>query len=135
MGSNGFNEKGHTNGTLVELRPEMERFLEKLRDCGNVRLSCEAAGVARVTAYTWRKKWSTFRDAWEQALEDACDTLEGVAWERAKETSDRLLMFLLKAHRPSKYKDRTTIEHTGEGGGPLIIRYDNDWRGTAEGTD
>jgi hypothetical protein len=112
----------------------MVKFLEKLRECGNVRLSCEAAGLPRRTVYNWREKWSTFRDGWDIALEDACDTLEAEAWERAKESSDRLLMFLLKAHRPDKYKDRAAIEHSGEGGGPLVISYVNDWRG-AQGAD
>lgn len=119
-----------TNGTLAGNREAMERFLSRLRESGNIRASCEAAGVPRSTAYRWRDRWATFRDEWDEALEDALDILEATAWKRAvKEQSDRLLMFLLKAHRPDKYKDRSQVEHSGDGGGPIVITLtwdDND---------
>ena len=116
MSANGIG----TNGTLASNREAMDRFLEKLRNSGNVRLSCRAAGVPRRTAYNWRDKWVTFRQDWDEALEDACDILEGEAWKRAIEgQSDRLLMFLLKAHRPDKFKERTEVS-SPEGGGFLI---------------
>ncbi len=99
-----------TNDTLASNRKAMERFLEKLRNSGNVRLSCRAAGVPRRTVYRWRKRFSTFQGEWEEALEDACDILEGEAWKRAVEDkSDRLLMFLLKAHRPGRFKQRHDV--------------------------
>ena len=113
-----------TNGTLASNREYMDRFLDKLKNCGNVRLSCSAAGVPRRTVYNWRAKWVTFADEWDDALEDACDILEAEAWKRAiEEQSDRLLMFLLKAHRPDKFKERTQTELTGEGGGPIELRW------------
>ena len=114
-----------TNGTLAKNKPAMDRFLEKLRNSGNVRLSCKAAGVPRRTIYNWREKWTTFRDDWDEAMEEACDILEGEAWKRAVDGgSDRLLMFLLKAHKPDKYKERTEVEQKGK----LEIEYVNDWR-------
>ena len=104
-------------------------FLDRLRNCGNVRLSCKAAGVPRRTAYNWRTKWTTFKTEWDEALEDACDMLEAEAWRRATDgQSDRLLMFLLKAHRPDKFKERAALEHTGADGEPLVLRvagFDN----------
>jgi len=107
--------------TLKKNRHAMGRFLESLRETGNVRLACEAAGKPRRTVYNWRDRWTTFEDEWDDALEDACDTLEREAWIRATEgQSDRLLMFLLKAHRPNKFKERAAVEHTGEAGGPII---------------
>lgn len=120
MGTNG----NGTNGTLAGNRPAMNRFLARLRDTGNVRLSCNAAGVPRSTAYRWRDRWSTFADEWDEALEDACDILEAEAWKRAIEkNSDRLLMFLLKAHRPDKYKDRSAVEHSGPDDGPIVLAW------------
>jgi hypothetical protein len=75
--------------------------------------------------YRWRDKWSTFADDWDEAIDDACDMLEAEAWRRAIEkNSDRLLMFLLKAHRPNKYKDRSAVEHSGDGGGPIVLMWD-----------
>jgi hypothetical protein len=35
--------------------------------------------------------------------------------------SDNLLMFVLKAKRPDKYRDNATVEHTGTGGGPMAL--------------
>lgn len=107
-------ETNGTNGTLAEHREELESFLQKLSNTGNVRLSCEAAGIPRSTAYRWRDKWATFAAAWGEALDDACDRLEAEAWRRAiEEGSDRLLMFLLQAHRRDVYQPSQRIEHTG----------------------
>jgi hypothetical protein len=103
----------------------MDRFLKKLRECGNVRQACEAAGIPRRTVYNWRNEWVTFANEWDEALEDACDILEGEAWKRAvKGRSDRLLMFLLKAYRPEKFKDRQEVEHSGLDGGPILVQVD-----------
>ena len=101
----------------------MERFLDKLRNSGNVRLSCKAAGVPRRTVYNWKARWKTFDDEWEEALGDACDILEAKAWERAIEgQSDRMLMFLLKAHRRDVYGDWQRREITGADGGGVTIQ-------------
>ena len=125
-----MSENGNgTNGTLMGNRPAMERFLERLRGSGNVRLSCRAAGVPRRTVYRWRDRWVTFADEWDEAKEDACDMLEAEAWKRATEgQSDRLLMFLLKAHRRDVYGDVMRAELTGADGGALVVEYVNDWR-------
>lgn len=37
------------------------------------------------------------------------------------EYSDTLLIFLLKAARPEKYRERASFEHTGPGGGPIMV--------------
>lgn len=102
----------------------MEKFLAKLRNSGNVRLSCHAADVPRSTVYYWRNKFKTFKDAWNEAMEDACDILEAEAWKRAVDgQSDRLLMFLLKAHRPDKFKDRSESD-INLGGTITVVNWD-----------
>ena len=129
MGNGSGNSNG-TNGTLAGNREAMNRFLAKMRDSGNVRLSCQAAGIPRTTVYRWRDKWSTFAAEWDEAKEDACDILEGEAWKRAvKGQSDRLLMFLLKAHRREVYGDSIDLRHGSTDGGDTVkIEYVNDWR-------
>ena len=123
--TNEANGNGSTNGTLASNRVAIERFLAKMRDSGNVRLSCMAAGVPRRTVYNWRNKWSTFAAEWDEAKEDACDILEGEAWKRAVQgQSDRLLMFLLKAHRREVYGDMIRQELTGADGGAIVLQYD-----------
>ena len=132
MGENGHSGNG-TNGTLASNRPAMDRFLTKLRDCGNVRLSCEAADVPRSTVYRWRDKWATFSDEWREALDDALDMLEAEAWKRARRSSDRLLMFLLKAHRRELYGDKVEVDQTVDG--TLRLEYVNDWRVAMNGEE
>jgi transposase-like protein len=115
----------------------MDAFLERMRQSGNVFLSCRAAGVPRRTIYRWRDRWSTFAAEWDEAKEDAVDKLDAEAWRRAtEEASDRLLMFLLKAHKPSVYNPIQRLSHEGTGeGGALLIHYVNDWRGPIEDAD
>ena len=102
--------------TLSRARPLMEKFLARMRGSGNVRASCSAAGIPRSTAYYWRNKFKTFEQEWNDAKEDAVDGLDLEAWRRAtEEKSDRLLMFLLKAHKPEVYNPTQTIKHEGTG--------------------
>ena len=110
-----------TDDTLAGNRKAMDRFLERLAQTGNVALSARAAGVQRCTVYRWRDKWVTFAKEWDNALDEALDMLEGMAWKRAAKQSDRLLMFLLKAHRRGFYGDKQEIEHSGKDGGAIQL--------------
>ena len=97
-----------------------ETFIEVLRQSCNVTAACRASKIPRSTAYYWRNELPGFAKAWEDAEEEAGDTLEQVAWERATTgNSDRMLEILLKGHRPEKYTDRLRAEHTGRNGGPI----------------
>lgn len=114
----------------------MSAFLATLRETGNVRASCEAAGIARSVAYGWRGENESFKELWVAAIEEAIDLLEEEAWRRGydgvdkpivykgkvtttyKEYSDRMLEILLKAHRK---KFREKVELTGEDGGPINV--------------
>lgn len=98
-----------------------DTFISTLTASGNIRAACKAAGVSRSTAYIHKDLYPEFGIRWGDALEDAIDTLELIARERAKVQSDTLLIFLLKAHRPEKYRDRASVEHSGKGGGPIVI--------------
>ena len=105
-------ESTSTELTLKKDRPRWHGpFIRMLRNTANVRVSCNAAGITRAGAYKARKRDSEFEAEWEEALDDACDILEFVARKRAFETSDTLLIFLLKAHRPELYADRLQVEH------------------------
>ena len=114
-----------------------EVFLQTLRDTANVSAAARAANVNRRTVYVWRDETPEFAADWDEALEEATDTLEAEARRRAlkgvakpvfykgeacgtvQEYSDTLMTLLLKAHRPEKYKERTASEFTGPGGAPL----------------
>ena len=86
------------------------RFLELLRQTANVRLSADGAGIDRDTAYRRRQRDSAFMAAWTQAEADAVDVLEAEARRRALSVSDNLLMFLLKAHRPERFRETIRID-------------------------
>ena len=94
-----------------------DTFLAKLRNTANVRLSCDAARIHRSTAYAHRKDNPEFSAAWDDALTEAVEALEAIAWNRATQKlapSDTLLIFLLKAHAPNKYRERYDINHNSD---------------------
>ena len=93
------------NVTLEKEREWFPTFLAVLRNTANVRAACEKAKIDRRTAYRNRDDNESFRARWDTAIEDACDQLEAAAWLRAKGRSDTLLIFLLKAHRPERYRE------------------------------
>lgn len=125
-------------------RPWETQFLEGLAKTANVTLAAAGAGICRQTAYLWRKESQSFAEQWDDAIQQAVDSLAQVAWERAmhgvekpvyqqgrlvgsmREYSDALTMFLLKAHRPDRYNVvRHTHEHFGPGRGPIPIAIEN----------
>lgn len=105
-------------------------FLAALSQNGNVTDACEIANVDRSTAYKQRNKDEAFAVQWDEAIDIAIDRLESEAHRRAAlgtrkgiyykgdlvatelEYSDQLMITLLKAHRPDKYKDRLGIEYS-----------------------
>ncbi len=83
-----------------------ERFLALLSDYGNVTIAAKGAGVSRFTAYRYRNTDTRFAQQWDAALELGIDGLEDEARRRAVLASDTLLIFMLKALRPEKYRER-----------------------------
>lgn len=101
-------------------------FLRTMASCGNVKLCCHTCGVSRKTAYEHREHFPDFAAQWAEAESDACDLLEAEARKRAVAGSDLLLIFMLKAHRPEKYREQKTI--VVEGGGEessAVKEYDS----------
>lgn len=118
-------------------------FLDELAKNPNVSRAARIAGVNRATAYKHKNSNDAFSAAWDEAIEEAADVLEEEMWRRAvegtnkpiihkgevtgtfKEYSDTLMIFLAKAHRPEKFRER--YEHTGSGAnGEIVIRVVND---------
>jgi hypothetical protein len=109
-------------------------FLDELRDTANVTLAARAAGVSSGTVYKHRREDVLFAERWDEAINEAVDLLEDEAHRRAfrgvKEPvfyqgaevgyvdkySDGLAMFLLKAHRPDKYRERSEVKQELSGG-------------------
>lgn len=113
------------NLTPQALERAKRTFLQTLQETSNIAASCRAANVARKTVVEWRKKDTDFAESWDEAMEAGLDDLEQTARERAHDVSDLLLMFLLKANRPEKYRE--TIQH--QASGEVRVVFTNDWRG------
>lgn len=113
-------------------RARIEKFLSALADnAGHVANACKAVKIGRTTAYEWRDEDPEFADRWDNIVEAALDDLEQEARRRAyegvqkpifyrgaecgsiTEYSDSLLMFILKAGRPEKYRERHEVKNTG----------------------
>lgn len=106
-----------------------ERFIAAIRETGNISEAVKLAKIPRSTAYQWREKDEAFAKQWDEAIEEATDTLEREARRRAiegwdepvfykgaeqgriRKYSDRLLEILLRAHRPEKFRERVQVEH------------------------
>jgi len=115
----------------VEKGDWQSKFIQNLRRTGNVRAACKVAKISRTAAYNHRNTDNEFKAVWDEALEEACDDLELEARRRAfkgvkepvyqggklvgyvQKYSDTLLIFLLKAHRPEKFRERYDVQHSG----------------------
>jgi len=122
--------------TARQVRQQKKRFLEHFAVYGNVLRAAQAARVQRTQIYRWLEDDEEFTTAYRFAELEATEVLEFEARRRAvdgvdkqrrvydsrgnlideyTETSysDTLLIFLLKARAPEKYRDRYQVEHTG----------------------
>ncbi len=116
----------------VDKRPGRKTaFLHALADTVNVARACHDAGIPRRTAYHWRDTDPDFAREWDDILDDGIDLLEAGFHRRAFEGvgrlvyykgervgatrhySDALAMFLLKAHRPARYRDNYRPPESG----------------------
>ena len=116
----------------VEKGEWREIFLAELARVGIVGAACKKAGIGRSTAYKTYKDDPAFASAWDLALDDAADSMESEAIRRGtegvdkpvyqqgvevgtiREYSDTLLIFMLKAVRPEKFRDRSEVKRTGK---------------------
>lgn len=119
--------------TTGQSRRHKKAFLESFRQHGNVTRACRETGVGRSTVYAWQEHDQDFSFAFRVAEEEATEHLEEAAYERAvkgvaqetpifhrgkhidtvvkTEYSDTLLIFLLKARAPEKYRDNILVTH------------------------
>ena len=98
-----------------------ETIIAALREGLSVGGACAVAGMARNTYYDWRKADPEFAAEADEAIENGTDFLEDVARQRATDSSDTLLIFLLKARRPEKYRERAETRHVGDEEQPVSI--------------
>lgn len=118
-------------------RKKRAAFLQHLRETANVTASANAIGISRRRMYDLRDADPELAAEWDAAVEEAVDALELEMRRRALEGtdepvfyqgeevgtvrkySDTLAIFLAKAHRPDKFRERFSGELSGPGGVPL----------------
>ncbi len=114
--------------------------MEALSTTASVTEAARQIGMSRRYMYTLREADAVFAAEWDCAIEQGTDALEDEARRRAvdgveepvyhqgvqcgttRRYSDNLLTLLLKARRPEKYRERTSMELTGKDGEPISIR-------------
>ena len=128
----------HGNSDGVDKNVRQATFLEAFAIFGNIMRACLETEIPRRTVYNWKGKDDEdnytdpeFMKLYEVARTEAIEMLETEAWRRAVEgeetpitvagerelvdkKSDTLLIFLLKAHAPEKYRDRYDVNMTGK---------------------
>jgi hypothetical protein len=111
-------------------------FFEAFASTGNVAKACKKAGISRQRVYQACHEDEQFKALFDEARTVAVGLLEDEAWRRAKdgvrkpiyqkgylvgyvrEYSDGLLMFLLKANNPAKYRENIDVNLTTA---PLLV--------------
>ncbi len=104
------------------------RFIELLGDMPNVSRAARLTGFSRSRMYELKNEDPGFSEEWDAAIEVGCDRLEEKAWQRGadgiespvyfmgkqvgteKVYSDLLMVKLLEAHRPDKYRKHVKQE-------------------------
>ncbi len=112
-----------------------EAFLGALSAGASITAACRSADLGRTTVYGWRASDDDFARSWDEAIEGGTDRLEDEAFRRAhdgvaepvisggrqvldadgaplvvRRYSDNLLVTLLKARRPERFKDRLAAD-------------------------
>jgi len=112
--------------TPQEIKRKKALFLEAMeRGIFTPGVAADAAGISRNTAFAWRDKDAEFGAAWDQAIEKCLDQIE----ERMRQIGLELnqphkvtaAMFLLNGYRRERFMPMSRMEHTGPGGGPILM--------------
>ena len=128
----------------------MRDFLYALMREGNVSEAARQVGANRTALYQKRARDDEFAALWDECLAIGCDNLEDTArrlavngWDEPifhdgevvgskRKYSPALIIFLLKSHKPEKYRERFDIEQSAKGGGPLALQVILDPKAVAE---
>ena len=104
-----------------------KRFLLAYAQVGVISRACKLAKVSRASIYQWQEHDAEFTVAMREAGITATEALETEAWRRARDGvdepvyqhsklvgtitrySDNLLMFMLRARAPERYRERVDV--------------------------
>lgn len=90
-----------------------KKFLDALAKGYSISRAADEADRSVGAMRTWKREDPNFAQDWDDAIEAGTDRLEDRARDRAMRDSDQLMVVLLKARRPDKFRERTSVEHSG----------------------
>lgn len=122
-------------------KAQKKRVIEKYKETGQVVTACAAVKLSRITFYDWLKRDPKFKEDFDNANFEVVGLMEDEAKRRGMEGidepvfhrgeqcgvirrySDQLLITLLKAHAPEKYRNNVQADITtkGQAIGKIII--------------
>jgi hypothetical protein len=109
------------NTSQAEYPPNrVQKFLDTYAQTASISEAAKAAKITLAMHYQHLEADPRYRKAFEAAQQQAVDLLEAEAFRRALAGSDELLMFLLRAWRPERYQEHTTVEHSHSGAVTLV---------------
>jgi hypothetical protein len=89
------------------------KFLETYAKTGSMTGAAKAAKISLASHSRRLETDPAYRKAFEGAQEQVVDLLEAEAFRRALAGSDELLIFLLRAWEPDRYREHVVHEHSG----------------------
>jgi len=123
--------------------PKQAAFLTAYVTCGGrICWAAKAARISRNMHYRWQKSDPHYQTLFADAEQQASDVLEEEAKRRAiagyyepvfyqgeqcgkvLRFSDGLMQLLLKGSKPGKYRENSSVEHSGPGGAPLQLKVE-----------
>lgn len=116
--------------TTEKDRKELKvKFLEAYSRCGSLHQAATLIGIKSRQVSRWRERDDEFAEAVEDAKMAFLGILESTAFDRAKESSDSLLQFLLRANDPMKYNPNLSIRaeaQAGEERATVVLQFSSD---------
>lgn len=90
------------------------KFFELLRVRPDISKAARGAGITRQAVYERAKRDPEFKAALEEILHASVDAVEAKCFELANAGNERLIMFILSAHKRETYgKQAQEIKHSG----------------------
>jgi len=104
---------------IIERRQkrQKEQILRALGMGMSVVKACNVSGITKKTYYRWREADAAFDAECDEAYKSGTESLEDAMMEKAVRMDDSASVtagiFILKARKPEMYRERSTVEHTG----------------------
>jgi hypothetical protein len=111
--------KSHTSRARARVR--QRAFLKSLARNPNISEACAVSGIPRRSVYDLRAADETFASEWDAALDASVDRVEETAFRMANEGDSGMVQFVLKAFRPSRYRETSRVELDARVGGIVFL--------------